>query len=574
MTTDGTIEFYHTNPIKNYGISDFKRKKLTDGSIRYTFMQQTKPMPPYAWWYGKLIVLDENFQKINELSLIAPTADEGLIENHDSLLLTDNHYILTGYRQRKERINGRESSVVTLLLQEIKNNRVIFEWNSGDHPELIKESLTACNYKKDLDYVHFNSMIIDPSDNNLILSFRHTSAIYKIDRKTGEIIWRLGGKNDDFGLTPEQRFNFQHTASLTNDGYLMLYDNHTAEINTECAGNFSFLPRKTSRILKFKLDEKNKKILNWQEIPLSVYSEFMGNVFETEDKTYIVGYGSNKGKAAEGTSSGDSVFERAAVWIQGLFNKSKRHDTARTEGFDADSSGVALGAEKFVTDNFKIGLGYAYANTDIDGFMRSTDVDTHSAILYGEYKPSQWYVNGIATYGWSDYSEGKNVAGIGVDADYDVETFGLQAMTGYELQSESFVFVPETGLRYVHISQDAYKDSADQRVSANDSDLLTGVLGARINRSWEFENGISLKPEARFALTYDLVNDAGGSVVTLANGSAYAVDGEALDRFGMELGVGVTAEVDDNIEVSLGYEGKFREKYHDHTGLLNAKYKF
>ena len=278
--------------------------------------------------------------------------------------------------------------------------------------------------------------------------------------------------------------------------------------------------------------------------------------------------------AAEGTSSGDSVFERAAVWIQGLFNKSKRHDTARTEGFDADSSGVALGAEKFVTDNFKIGLGYAYANTDIDGFMRSTDVDTHSAILYGEYKPSQWYVNGIATYGWSDYSEGKNVAGIGVDADYDVETFGLQAMTGYELQSESFVFVPETGLRYVHISQDAYKDSADQRVSANDSDLLTGVLGARINRSWEFENGISLKPEARFALTYDLVNDAGGSVVTLANGSAYAVDGEALDRFGMELGVGVTAEVDDNIEVSLGYEGKFREKYHDHTGLLNAKYKF
>ena len=278
--------------------------------------------------------------------------------------------------------------------------------------------------------------------------------------------------------------------------------------------------------------------------------------------------------AAEGTSSGDSVFERAAVWIQGLFNKSKRHDTARTEGFDADSSGVALGAEKFVTDNFKIGLGYAYANTDIDGFMRSTDVDTHSAILYGEYKPSQWYVNGIATYGWSDYSEGKNVAGIGVDADYDVETFGLQAMTGYELQSESFVFVPETGLRYVHISQDAYKDSADQRVSANNSDLLTGVLGARINRSWEFENGISLKPEARFALTYDLVNDAGGSVVTLANGSAYAVDGEALDRFGMELGVGVTAEVDDNIEVSLGYEGKFREKYHDHTGLLNAKYKF
>lgn len=66
--------------------------------------------------------------------------------------------------------------------------------------------------------------------------------------------------------------------------------------------------------------------------------------------------------------------------------------------------------------------------------MRSTDVDTHTAIVYGEYKPSNWYVNSIATYGWSDYSEDKSVAGVGVKADYDVETFGLQAMTGYDMQ--------------------------------------------------------------------------------------------------------------------------------------------
>lgn len=42
----------------------------------------------------------------------------------------------------------------------------------------------------------------------------------------------------------------------------------------------------------------------------------------------------------------------------------------------------------------------------------------------------------------------------------------------------------------------------------------------------------------------------------------------------MEFGSGVTAEVNDNVELSLGYEGKFREDYQDHTGLLNAKYTF
>ena len=284
--------------------------------------------------------------------------------------------------------------------------------------------------------------------------------------------------------------------------------------------------------------------------------------------------GGSVSTGGKGMASGDSMFERAAMWVQGMFNKSKLDDTSKAKGFDADSSGVAFGFEKFVTDNIKAGIGYAYTKTDIDGFMRDTDVDTHTAIVYGEYKPSNWYVNGIATYGWSDYSEKKNVAGVNVKADYDVETLGLQAMTGYDMNVNGLGVTPEAGLRYVHIKQDSYKDSADQRVSANDSDILTGVIGAKVSKDFELSNGMTIKPEARVAATYDLMNDDVNSVVTLANGSAYAVEGEALDRFGMEFGAGVTAEVNDNVELSLGYEGKFRQDYQDHTGLLNVKYKF
>ena len=277
---------------------------------------------------------------------------------------------------------------------------------------------------------------------------------------------------------------------------------------------------------------------------------------------------------AEGMASGDNIFERAAMWVQGMFNKSKLDDTSKAKGFDSDSSGIAFGFEKFVTDDTKAGIGYAYTKTDIDSFMRDTDVDTHTAIVYGEYKPNNWYVNGIATYGWSDYSEKKNVAGVNVKADYDVESLGLQAMTGYDMNVNGFGLTPEAGLRYVHIKQDAYKDSADQKVSGNDSDILTGVIGAKVSKSWELSNGMTIKPEARIAATYDLMNDDVNSVVTLANGSAYAVKGKALDRFGMELGMGITAEINDNVELSFGYEGKFRQDYQDHTGLLNVKYKF
>ncbi len=275
--------------------------------------------------------------------------------------------------------------------------------------------------------------------------------------------------------------------------------------------------------------------------------------------------------AAEGKASGDSVFEKAAVWVQGLFNKSKLDDTSKARGFDADSTGLAFGAEKQLDSNLKAGVAYAYTDTDVDGHLRKTEIDTHTVMAYGEYKPSNWFVNGIASYGWSDYTEKKFG---GINAKYDVDTYGLQAMTGYDMNVNGYDVTPEAGLRYVHISQDAYTDDAGQRVSANDLDILTAVAGAKVAKDFELSNGMNIRPEARLAMTYDLANDKSNSVVSLANGSAYTVEGDALDRFGVEAGLGVTADIRDNLSVSAGYEGKFRDHYEDHTGLLSAKYKF
>lgn len=278
--------------------------------------------------------------------------------------------------------------------------------------------------------------------------------------------------------------------------------------------------------------------------------------------------------AKQGMSSGDNPFTKVAVWVQGLFNKAKLDDTSKSKGFDSKTYGTALGVESKISEDVKLGIGYAYSKTDIDGFMRDTDVKTHTAILYGEYKPKNWYVNAIASYGWSDYDEKKNVAGVGVKADWDVEPFALQMMTGYDMYFNGFGVTPEAGLRYIHVKQDKYTDTAGQSVKSDDSDIVTGVLGAKIAKSYNLSNGMLLTPEFKAAMTYDISHDNSKSTITLVNGSSYSVTGKPLNRFGVELGAGITAELNDNVELSLGYEGKFRKDYQDHTGLINAKYKF
>lgn len=276
--------------------------------------------------------------------------------------------------------------------------------------------------------------------------------------------------------------------------------------------------------------------------------------------------GSRLDGAAGGMSSGDSMIKKAGMWIQGLFNKSKLD---KRDGFDVDSEGIAFGADGYVNENVKLGVGYAYTESDIDSVGRKTDADTNTGFVYGEYNAADYYVNGVASYSKGDYKEKKHVAGKLARASYDVDSFALQGIYGYKMGD----FSPEAGLRYINAKQDAYTDTAGQHVGSNSSDTLTAILGGRYATNVK-AGDYTLRPEVKLAATYDLLRDKNSTAVTLANGAGYLVRGENLKRFGIEAGAGLSMAVSDNVKVGLNYEGRFKEDYTDHTGILEARYNF
>lgn len=281
----------------------------------------------------------------------------------------------------------------------------------------------------------------------------------------------------------------------------------------------------------------------------------------------------NRFGGAQGMSSGDGT-SGTALWVQGMVGATDMESTGTARGYSSDSNGFALGLEAKPTQDTTLGMGFAYTNTDVDGFLRTTDVDTMTAFVYGEYKPADWYVNGILSYAWSNYDEDRSVAGTAVTADYDADTFGLQVTGGHNFNVAGYAVTPEVGLRYFHLNTDGYTDSLGTSVADSDNDVLTGVAGVRFAKDFEVSPAFTVKPELRLAATYDIVDADNQSFVTLANGSSYSVDGETLDRFGFEAGVGVTAQMGDNFEMALSYEGSWRGDFQNHAGLINAKYKF
>lgn len=281
--------------------------------------------------------------------------------------------------------------------------------------------------------------------------------------------------------------------------------------------------------------------------------------------------------APAGEASGDISLEDGAVWAKGLFNRSK---LGGESGFRSYSRGLALGVETYATPDMKVGVGYAYTNADIKPNDRKSESDSHSAMLYGEYKPADWYVNAVVAYTWGRYDDRRYVLDSVVSAKHDVDALSLQAMTGYDMNAvttkdgRTLTVTPEVGLRYVNVHEKSYHDSLGNKTGRNRSDTVTGVAGVKTTFDWKVSETTTLKPEAKVALTYDVKRDNAGSVMTLANGSVVSVEGDALKRFGTELSLGVSAQVDESLELGLTWEGKFRRDYTDNTGMVTLKYHF
>jgi hypothetical protein len=140
---------------------------------------------------------------------------------------------------------GREDAmVIGFLIQELdKQKNVIFQWRSLDYIPITDAAESIDLTAQTIDYIHSNAICVD-FDGNLLLSSRHLNEITKINRQTGRIIWRLGGKANQFTFLNENyEFSYQHDIRRLDNGNIILFDN----------GNLR--SPQFSRAVEYELDE-------------------------------------------------------------------------------------------------------------------------------------------------------------------------------------------------------------------------------------------------------------------------------------------------------------------------------
>ena len=278
----------------------------------------------------------------------------------------------------------------------------------------------------------------------------------------------------------------------------------------------------------------------------------------------VVG-GEMKGGSMKGHSGGEEA-PRAKVYIKGLYDKTK---STMGDGFKARSQGAVLGVQSEVTDSLTLGVGYATSKTTAKEDLRRTEVDTNTGFISAHYQPNAWWLSGLATYSRGQYDEQKQVLSSVGTANYDVDSWGVQVMTGYDVKLQNAIITPEVGMRYLSVKQEGYTDTLGTTVEATTSDYLTAIAG--VKTAWDLGK---IRPSVGINVGYDVISDDVATLNTLANGASYTVNAEALDRFSVGVTTGIEAKLGDRTTLKLEYNGSFRKEYVDHSGMLKLELKF
>jgi hypothetical protein len=201
-------------------------------------VQHYQGKPVLTWWQGYLgagagsgedLIMDTSYRQIATVR----AADGLTADLHEFQLTPHGTALITAYFPvywNASRVHAASRQIVMdSVVQEIdvKTGLLLFQWDSLDHVPLT-DSYEAVpkTAGSPLDHFHVNS-IEEDRDGNLLISSRDDSAIYKVDHRTGRIIWTLGGKHSSFKMAPGSTFFYQHDARVRSDGdrILTLFDN-------------------------------------------------------------------------------------------------------------------------------------------------------------------------------------------------------------------------------------------------------------------------------------------------------------------------------------------------------------
>lgn len=255
--------------------ADFKVQRYRDRAV-LTWWRGDISVPPGAG-RGEFVIVDDRYREVATVRAVGMDTDL-----HEMVITESGTALIMGYPV----VETPTGKVIDGVVQEIdiETGELVVEWRSLDHIPLSASVVpeTVDGADAPYDYIHLNSIEVD-QDEHLLISARHTSAVYKVHRRTGELLWTMGGTASDFAMGAGTEFAFQHDARRLADGTVSVFDNGQVAD-----------PTATSRALVLDVDEiaREVSLIREHRHPRGELAASQGSAQVLANGNVFVGWGS------------------------------------------------------------------------------------------------------------------------------------------------------------------------------------------------------------------------------------------------------------------------------------------
>ena len=281
----------------------------------------------------------------------------------------------------------------------------------------------------------------------------------------------------------------------------------------------------------------------------------------------------DRGARETGLSAGDISLGGVgnfALWGR-IGGSMAEYTPDNVNGFDSDTFAMSLGIDGDISATLRAGIAVFYSATQVDetgaGANSSQDIEGIGALLYGTWRPSDFYVNGTLGYGFNSYESRRTALGGVNTADYDGTQFMARVEAGKVFAHGNWDITPHAGLRFNYVSIDGYTETGPLPTTVGSQDVtsLRAVLGAGARYTHEMDNGAKLIPEFYVRGLEELADPNEALTGSIAGGGTFVSQSQERDRFSVAAGAGITYEFDEKVSLRLLYDGEFQSDYKEHS---------
>lgn len=239
LDNEGNPIWFRPLSTPNLMNTDFRVQRLR-GKPVLTFWQGTLATPPaYTNAPGGssepgscYYILDNTYKVIKTVSAqrgFTSDIHEFLLTPYNTALLLSTKSVPMDLTPYGGPANG---FVQDFAIQEIdlETNKLIFFWDALEHIPLSDSFVSASNAtltSNIWDAYHLNSIGLTDCVDDILVSSRSTWTIFRINKPTGDIVWRLGGKQSDFTIESGAEFSWQHDARFLPGNLISMFDDNS-----------------------------------------------------------------------------------------------------------------------------------------------------------------------------------------------------------------------------------------------------------------------------------------------------------------------------------------------------------